>query len=409
MWHHDNSGLNWSDRGDYTYYRNYFSNPLWTMWGTSTSNPASDGNRYLTRQVNEWKGGKRIQILGSIYDTSYNSVAPTGQTISLASQTIGTTDVDFRYNTIEHVAGGISVINYPNTPAIARYRIANNLFWDINGNKYHDICVQGNCGFSGQGWVFEGPETMEDLTIDHNTVVANVGNVPAMFWLFNSHDEGVSITNNFFSIDGGFQGAGRDGGVPGQDSCTGLRAKALMDCMFTPSYVFSNNVLVGNGATQSQIQGWYSGLSNSVPNITSLSNVGWFNCQGSSCAGSASDFHLKANYCSGCGARAADLADVGADMDTLLSMQGNVVLIGTPASSITSTAASVAFLAPDSAGCPVDYSSTDSTLLNNFNRVNDPGGNRVRNITLSGLASRTTYYYRVNCAVQQPTGQFRTN
>ncbi|MGH9583846.1 MAG: hypothetical protein ACRD4O_12995, partial [Bryobacteraceae bacterium] len=97
------------------------------------------------------------------------------------------------------------------------------------------------------------------------------------------------------------------------------------------------------------------------------------------------------------------------DINALEAAQGKVTLVGVPASSITSTAAIIAFVAPDAQGCPVDYSATDPALVTNFTRVQDAGGRRPRNIALSGLAGRTTYYYRVDCAVQQPTGSFRTN
>lgn len=80
-----------------------------------------------------------------------------------------------------------------------------------------------------------------------------------------------------------------------------------------------------------------------------------------------------------------------------------------PEAQLTSTSAVVSFVAPDSMGCAVDYGSSDPTLISSFTRVFDPGGARPRNITLSGLTAGTVYHYRVNCAVQQPTGQFRTH
>jgi hypothetical protein len=409
MWHHDDSGGSWMNPGDYTYYRNTFTNPLWTMWGNNTSNPASDWNRYLTRQVNEWKGGQRIQLYGNIYSGSYNDVSPSALTIAFSNvDATGLADIDFQYNTVQHVAGGMLIGSYPNSPPTYRYRFANNLFWDLNGNSYHTICVQGNCSFSGQGWLFEGPEETEDLIVDHNTTVGNVGSVPVMFGLAAGYSEGVQVTNNLFYIAPGYQGVQRDG-TGTYDGCPSVVGKGLMDCMFRPSYVFNNNVLIGNGATQGDIQGWYSGLTNIVPTNMSLSSLGWFNCPGPLCTSGSPDFHLKANYCSGCGSAATDLSDVGANVDKLLAAQGNVLLRGVPAASITSSTATVAFIAPDSAGCSVDYSSTDGSLLNNYTRVSDPGGNRVRSVTLTGLSSGTTYHYRVNCAVQQPTGEFRTN
>ena len=121
------------------------------------------------------------------------------------------------------------------------------------------------------------------------------------------------------------------------------------------------------------------------------------------------NFRVLRNYCSGCAQDATDLKDVGADIDALEAAQGAVVLNGVPNSSITSSSAVVVFVAPDSAGCSVDYSATDANVASQFTRVSDAGGTRTRNINLTGLSSRTVYYYRVNCAVQQPNGEFMTH
>ncbi len=407
MWHHDDGHGAIRTPGDYTYYRNYFTNPLWTMRGSSTS----DGNIYLTRQTNEWKGGKRIQIYGSIYDTSYNSVSPASLTIAFASGSSsdqeGITDVDMQYNTFMHVTGGIDIGDYGSTPPERRYRFANNLFWDVNGNTYHDSCFEGNCNWSGQGWIFQGPDNMEDLIIDHNTIAGNVGSLPVLLWLFNGYSEGVQITNNFGYIDGS-QGMGQESGDIPNDACSGLHAKALMDCKFTPSYNFSGNVLIGNGVSQSQVQSWYpSPLKNYIPANTSLGSVGWFNCPGPNCSSGTPDFHLKANYCSGCESPAADGGDVGANIDALQDAQGMVKFNGV--SNTSGSSATITYVAPDSAACSVDYSSSDPTLVTSFSRVSDNGGKGARNVTLSGLSHATAYNFRINCAVQQPTGEFRTN
>jgi phosphodiesterase/alkaline phosphatase D-like protein len=89
--------------------------------------------------------------------------------------------------------------------------------------------------------------------------------------------------------------------------------------------------------------------------------------------------------------------------------QGKVTLVGVPEANLTSTSAVVSFVAPDSTGCPVDYSSSDAAVMTTFTRVSDAGGARPRNIALPGLTPGTVYHYRVNCAVEQPTGQFRTH
>jgi hypothetical protein len=265
-------------------------------------------------------------------------------------------------------------------------------------------------GFTcANGWVVQGPNATEDFVLDHNTVVGNVGRNPSILSLLDIRTEGVSVTNNVFSIGGNaIGGIVQDGSVKGGDACGGLRGKALMDCKFVPSYAFDHNVLIGNAVDQATIaNSWLPGLTNYIPADTNLSHIGWSAYNGPLSANN--NFRLKSNFCSGCGSAAADGRDVGADIDTLEAAQGKVTLGGVPASSITGTSASVAFVAPDSDGCSVDYSSSDPTLINSFTRVQDAGGARVRSVSLTGLSPATTYYFRVNCAVEQPTGMFRTH
>jgi hypothetical protein len=133
-----------------------------------------------------------------------------------------------------------------------------------------------------------------------------------------------------------------------------------------------------------------------------LGNAGWLSY-------SKQDFHVTSKYCSGCANPATDGKDVGADLDALQAAQGKVTLIGVPEAHLASTSAVVSFVAPDSMGCPVDVSASDPAVITSFTRASDAGGARPRNVTLSGLTSGTVYHYRVNCAVEQPMGQFRTH
>lgn len=123
-------------------------------------------------------------------------------------------------------------------------------------------------------------------------------------------------------------------------------------------------------------------------------------------AGTDPDFHLlsQSPYNNG---YTTDGLQEGANIDRLEAAQGKVTLVG--ANQITSDSANITYVAPDSVSCSLDYGSSDPTLIDSFTRVKDSGGARVRNVKLSGLNSHTVYHYRVNCSVQQPTGQFVTN
>ena len=325
----------------------------------------------------------------------------------------GTHDVLIQNNTFQHGAAGffipgiIDSSGSPQGPPPVRTTVRNNLFWDISEN-YHSTCCQGALG--GKGWILtNGGVGNEDLVFDHNSVIHNNGVLPSLWHITDTLHEGVQITNNFLYLTAGNWGLTTEGGIP----CLGNQGKATADCVFTPGYRFDHNVLMSD-ASQSDVQAHWPSLFNYVPRDPSnYAAAGFFNYDGNVTPfvnGNLKhyNFRLNANYCSRCGHAASDGADVGANIDALEAAQGKVTLIGVPNNAITGTSATVAFLAPDNAGCPVDYSSTDPTLIDSFTRVPDPGGPRVRDLTLSGLTSGTVYHYRVNCAVEQPTGQFRT-
>jgi hypothetical protein len=161
-------------------------------------------------------------------------------------------------------------------------------------------------------------------------------------------------------------------------------------------------VLMSPDANQTTVQSWWPSLHNYIPSDMSLTSAGWLSY-------SKQDFHVTSKYCSGCASPANDSKDVGADLDALHAAQGKVTLVDVPEDHLTSTSAVVSFVAPDNMGCPVDYGTSDPGRITSFTRVSDAGGERPRNINLTGLTSATVYYYRVNCAAEQPTGQFRTH
>lgn len=400
IWHHDDGGGTNYIRGDYNYTRNTFKAPFKYLYGS----PESDGLRYFLRQPLEWKSGRRISLFGNIFDGAWTEVTPASVFIAFTSVNgLGITDTDLQHNTFKHGPG------ITNVPAVVdggglqtvppnRFRLKNNLAWDIGSTSYW---VPSGGASAPTGWVLEGPAGGEDVIVDHNTIVGNTGRASAVFWLFDSNVEGVQVTNNFFYLSSGTQGVVQDGGTP-TNACANLFGKALADCKFTPSYVWTNNVLMSPDANQATVQSWWPLLHNYIPSDMSLNNAGWLSY-------SKQDFHVTSKYCSGCASPANDRRDVGVDMDALQAAQGKVTLVGVPEAHLTSTSAVVSFVAPDSMGCAVDYSSSDPAVITSFTRVSDAGGARPRNVTLSGLTSGTVYYFRVNCAVEQPTGQFRTH
>jgi hypothetical protein len=103
-------------------------------------------------------------------------------------------------------------------------------------------------------------------------------------------------------------------------------------------------------------------------------------------------------------ARASHGGDIGVDMETLEMKLGTVK--NARVRSVTTNSAIVSYLAPDSDACTVEYGT--SPIWGTGSRTLDAGGDRVRNVELSGLTPSTDYHYRVLCAVEQPSGSFRT-
>jgi hypothetical protein len=284
-WHHDDSGGVQRLRGDYTYYRNYFESPFKYMYnpGNLAANPSSDGLGRFHRQPGEWKGGRRIRYEGNVCDGNWVEVEASAGCVLLTSVNgMGISDVDIRNNTFLHGPGVTSFCfvtagsNFLMPPACQRFRLQNNLAWDIGNPNYY----AGGQALPPPGWLGEGPNATEDVIVDHNTIVGNVGNNPAVMWAFDLNTEGVSVTSNIFYINTTNQGLAQDGAEPNFAGCPLMTGKALADCKFTPSYVWRNNLMLGNGQTPAAVAAAWPSLTNYFQTGTSsLATVGWFNHQ----------------------------------------------------------------------------------------------------------------------------------
>lgn len=447
------------DVGDYTIRRNYFYHDP----NTVRSSPNWNGNLQLHRQGVEWKHGSRDWVIGNIFDgqNGCDNQNPTGTAVLAKTPAGNANDLNIEFNTVMHScgfsgAGTYFFTNHLLADTMSRVRFANNLIYDSNGWK--NSSYYGPATFHGSsGWFFQMNGPVEDLQIVHNTFLDHDGLKPAWIALRETA-EGVTIDNNLFfyaqnpGASGGiiFDSAfGDNAGHSSYGSCQSLSDKALLDCIW-PGYKFRNNVIIP-GNNSSNI--WGTSCDNGAggdgclhrSQMTASSQMSLSatctaiggTLTGSVCSGglpstvlpyqsgvsaavaalnfvnpakaSGANFHLKANspIISGGQVKATDGNDVGADLDALERAQGKVTLTGVTA--LGTTSATVTFVAPDSQACPLDYSSSDASLVTTFTRVADPGTNvGTRTVTLSNLTSGTTYRYRVNCAVAQPTGQFRT-
>jgi hypothetical protein len=349
-------------------------------------------------------------------------------------------DFDFTNNMFAHagslgaVAGPIDSHTNPMSLPSPRMRFKNNLAFDIDGwhyCAYESLAYQG-----GNGWYFQGGSGVEDIEIDHNTFLPNIGLVPHIMDGPVSPVEGFKFTNNVLSYSGTAGGGGtgfRSGGgsqyawdaVP---NCGSFQDKAFLDCTYTSGpghtdYQFSGNVIYpgfgpshnspGTGQVDPNwLSGQFAGLANNT--IASYGSgvkavidfLGFFDA-------SAEDYRLKASSPLLSSAITfhsvtTDRKNVGADMNELLAAMGTVQDSG--ASMITPTSAVIQFVAPDAQACPVDYAPFDplDPNLMTYTRVSDLGGTGSRAVKLDGLQSHMVYAYRINCSTMQPSGQFVT-
>lgn len=408
-------------RHDYTVTQNTFDVPTSNM----LIGPDSDGLWYGHRQPLEWKGGVRILVQGNDFLNEFSQDNPLGSSIIFTPIEGGyTTDVDVSYNQFTNVSGctmyiGPTVGFTPFSRPGQRMRISNNLCIVDAWNRY--VPTEG----SANGVVIYGRQAIEDLTIDHNTFFNNSGISPQFIHLEYGPIGGAVITNNFYFFTG-------DVGIAMQGDgslCNTLTDKSLMDACFTsgpgnPSYTFSGNVNVpswANSQTQTlkiataTVTGAFTGLvsdcpsgaNSCVPSQTTVDgNVNYINWMcGTTVAGCTSTTpNMQLNTGSTYHNAGTDMTDIGVNFPALEDALGRVGTVSI--SAIAPTTATVNIDAPSTFGCPVDYGTTMG--LPTYTRATNAGGSTSQTVDLMGLSPTTVYYYRIDCASEQPTGSFTT-
>lgn len=187
---------------------NYLFKPL--SW--KTDHPNYQGKHWTIKNLFELKTGRKILFEGNILENSWADlpIGQSGYAIVLTvrnengqSPQADVSDVTIRNNIIRHCGSGISISgkddnNFPSNTSM-RIRIENNLFEDINGDKFGDLNIYGpNDGI----FIKQGKPT--DITINHNTVFQT----GAISWLYDTCTS-IKITNNIFNCTlskGGYQG-----------------------------------------------------------------------------------------------------------------------------------------------------------------------------------------------------------
>jgi hypothetical protein len=435
QWHHDNAG-GYRNRADFWYYRDVF------MWQPSlrTGAPGASRFKYTSRQLLEWKAGRRIHIEGTRFSYAWNDGQASSLMLVPANKDGGAGDLWVGNNEFSHGPGVTQVCGqYEEGPPMARCTFTNNLFWDISGYGSAGLGGYGD-QFSGTGhaYVFQGGTGSEDVIIDHNTIFPLRGDVSDLIEIgvgdrpFDSR-EGLQVTNNIFPVSD----IGGKYGLYDEAQCaSGGEAVAGPSCANWQRYTWTNNLMypsvwsfsdhitrigpfdMASTATQASVQNHYPTWKNSnyIPLSTDLTTYGFFKLpsfQSTSATWSTPpDGHLKhTSILLATGSnKPKDGKDLGADLNAIEAAEGKVQSVSVPNSLMTNNSATVTFVAPDAQACPVDYAianSGDPYLTNSFQRASDPAAGLNRSVQITGLTSGAVYRFRVDCAAVQPMGLFR--
>lgn len=402
-------------RGNYSVIRNEFYIPLKYMHG----DPSNDGNWYGNRQPLECKQCWSILIEGNFFNTTFNDNTGASAFVAITSVVgFGDRDIDIRNNIFANGPGiASSPTNVdggaPITLPPIRYRFLNNLGINVNGPVYW--AGSGSTAPTGRGWLFTGLQGTQDLTIEHNTIVGNLGAIASLFRFSDTNVEGVKVQNNFFtgltSVD---QGASQEGSVQSND-CINLLGEAQMNCKFTgtnPAAITRNVFMSTDGSSQTTMNGWLPTLKNVnfIPATMNLATIpGWINyIAGTNATSGSYGLTSTSTYRSGATSNGTDGADLGINQPQLLNATGHSRFASV--TSVATTTAQVNFIAPDNMACPVDISTSPipTTGITPTRFADGGAAAGPRQVTITGLTTATLYQGRIQCAVEQPTFQFKT-
>lgn len=426
-WHFDDS-CGFSFRGNYTWNRNYGKASTKWMYGSPDSLHMVPGNR----QQLEWKAGQYAEIKGNVWDGSFRDVIPDSAALAFQPLNGGqVTDFNIVSNTFKN---GSAILQGPTNTCggtasscglSMRFHLDNPLTYNINGYFFTSPNPNGSNG-PGLGWGNQF-SAVEDPFIEHQTDGTPLRG--ATSWILSNTSvavEGYTDINSIHFFNGEptqvtsqyGDGSGQAPGVP--PGCSSLSNFALMNCQFTPSYLFKNLLL--GGYTDNSVPSGQSTVSTmttafgSVPNVYlangtvagTIAAVGWLNPTidqfANYCLAPASPYKAGNNSIT-------HAADLGVNCNRLIQDQGIVDLKGTPANLITTSGFSVSYVAADSAVDYVGYSTTNDVTTATW--VADGGGARPRNTAITGRSTKTHYYYWVygsgNFMMSQKSGDVWTN
>jgi hypothetical protein len=337
--------------------------------------------------------------------------------IQIAAGRAQVADIDIRFNTIMRAPRVVEMIGRHNwssgqapTKRTQRVRILGNLVYDIDGRSFASggyVSSSATIGTnSRRGYLLASAYNAEDVRIERNTVIDLQGLGQHVLFHDASDDtagtnEGLLIARNLWLS-----------ASPVENKLytnNGLTGSNLLNARWTrhpgPDWVVRDNVHCCGIPAGGEPPG------NFFP-----AAAGDLKLQMYDPSDSVTKLYRKIRYAlrhdspylGGGDGQPGEGA--GVDLERIESIQGLTKNVRVRA--ITASGATVSYLAPDEAECHVEVST--SAVWGTGIRQGDGGGNRVRNVSFSGLSSVSNYHYRVLCAVPAPEtrthpgGVFRT-
>lgn len=380
---------------DVTIIGNDFLNGKKHLTGTAENTAYCAGCYFTARHAIELKNGRRWLIEKNTFAEHFSSSINQGDLIALSSRPgptrIPLTDVTVRYNTARAVPNfgyvqGHNTFNEMGT-IISRVSFDSNLVYGIDG------ALVASGGVPREGRAFRLFYGTEDIWITRNLIRNDcTGYAPWLALEENGPSEGLTMRDNIAwacSVGAPYYWVGRTsvgGGI------TGLNA----GWPTTGGWAMGTNAIVDAGAGFTSASGYPTGNF-----FTTVAAVGFTNAAANDyrLAG-GSPFRSGSPTVTNVSGPSSTGADLGPDFASLPSAISAMVV--TP----TSSAAQFTFTAPSTGTCYVDTSTAAD--FTGAARVTDATGTLSRSITVSGLASSTTYYYRVMCGGDVETGSFNT-
>jgi hypothetical protein len=189
--------------------------------------PTDEKNGYAKKNLFELKYGKRILVQDNIFENQWESL---NQNLAIVLKTanqyggtsgdwVQTSDITFEYNIVRNISNAIVIGAVCKEPAIPtqnvliRHNLIENVgMYTSSGDK---IAFQIVCEYNGKG--------VDNLTIEHNTVVKPLQNLRFIEYYFGSNPSMVSnnfvfrdnIVSNLFFMTGGFNTTNLNLNLPG--------------------------------------------------------------------------------------------------------------------------------------------------------------------------------------------------